>query len=169
MNSKTIIVLLEKNKKVFQSLFEDLPSEIYRWQPESGKWSLLEILCHLFDEECEDFRARVKSVLENPGKPFTPIKPQQWVHERKYMEENYSEKLEQFLEERETSVKWLKSLQNPNWQNTYQHPELGPMSAHLFLNNWLAHDYHHIRQINQNYYLYLKERVSTPLDYAGKW
>ena len=42
-------------------------------------------------------------------------------------------------------------------------------SAKQFLNNWLAHDYHHIRQINAIQYDFLKSSSGEALNYAGKW
>ncbi len=43
------------------------------------------------------------------------------------------------------------------------------MSAQLFLNNWLAHDLLHIRQILSIKFNYLKENTEEPLNYAGDW
>jgi hypothetical protein len=43
------------------------------------------------------------------------------------------------------------------------------MSARLFLHNWLAHDYLHIRQINRLKFAYLKAHSDISLDYAGAW
>ena len=74
-----------------------------------------------------------------------------------------------FLEERAQSVAWLRQLKDPAWGNTHQHPRLGELSAFFFLNNWLAHDYLHFRQITRLKHQYLKENSSNPLDYAGNW
>ena len=35
-----------------------------RWKPTPKDWSILEIACHLLDEEREDFRVRLRSTLE---------------------------------------------------------------------------------------------------------
>ena len=43
-------------------------------------------------------------VLETPDEPFTPIDPEGWVQEREYLKKDYSEKLEEFIEERESSL-----------------------------------------------------------------
>ena len=77
--------------------------------------------------------------------------------------------LERFLNEREESIQWLETLTNPPWDNAHLHPKLGPMSASLFLNNWLAHDYLHIRQITKLKYDRLKAISGENLDYAGNW
>jgi hypothetical protein len=169
MNSNDIIQQLDENRKSFKALLSDLSPKLVHWKPEEDKWSLLEIVCHLYDEEREDFRTRVRSVLTDPAKPLPKFDPIKWVKERNYKQENYDQKLRDFLVEREDSVTWLRSLSDPAWDNEYRHERLGPMSAELFLNNWLAHDYFHLRQIVKNKYLYLKEHVITSLDYAGDW
>ncbi len=160
---------LAKNKQVFNAMLGGLPSHMYLWRSKPEKWCLLEIICHLVDEECEDFRARVKHALKDPDTPFAPIDPVGWVKEREYLKQDYSEKLEKLMEERDRSVEWLRSMESPPWQNSTQHPELGPITAKQLLTNWLAHDFHHIRQINVLKYDYLNEHSKEDLGYAGKW
>ena len=169
MNHLEIAQELKRNQKVFKHLFHGLNREQYLWKPQPDKWCLLEILCHLHDEEREDFRARVQHVLQTPEQPLPPIDPQGWVASRKYMEHDYDEALNDFLAERDESVAYLESLQSPNWDSTLIHPKLGSMSASLFLNNWLAHDYLHFRQITAVKYMYLKASTKDALNYAGDW
>ena len=167
--TEKIIEQLEKNREVFTGLLSGKSSEARTWRPEPGKWNLTEIVCHLLDEERYDFRARVRHTLENRSVPPEPIDPEGWVTARNYAAQDYNPTLEAFLEERSKSVAWLKSLQNPDWENTYHHNTFGPMSARLFLTNWLAHDYLHIRQITRYHYQYLKEKTTIELRYAGTW
>jgi len=61
------------------------------------------------------------------------------------MQKDFNTTGQSFLSEQQHSVEWLKSLKNPNWEETVDHPEVGPRSAKMFLVNWLAHDYDHIR------------------------
>ena len=169
MDKKQIIEELSKNRKVFEFLLIDMKQEVAAWKPAPNQWSLLEVVCHLYDEEREDFRARVKHCLENPELPLPQIDPVNWVTSRKYIEQDFDEKLQAFLSEREASIKWLKSLENPKWENAHQHPKLGALSAGKFLSNWLAHDHIHIRQINRIKYQYLDKFTDESLDYAGDW
>jgi hypothetical protein len=108
-------------------------------------------------------------VLENPTGALPPIDPPGWVLERAYIKQNYADKLNKFLKEREESVEWLESLQTPKWDNAYQHPKFGAMTAKMFLCNWVAHDYLHIRQITKLKFDYLKQQTGEALDYAGNW
>ena len=169
MYPSEIISKLEFNKDVFKSLFHGLSKEELVWKPQPDKWCLLEILCHLYDEEREDFRARLKYTLEMPEQPMPKIDPQGWVAERKYMEKNFAEMLSDFIAERDQSVNWLKSLSTPQWKNIYRHPQAGELSAEMFLSNWLAHDYLHFRQITYTKYQYLISHFNTRYDYAGNW
>lgn len=107
--------------------------------------------------------------METPQNPLPPIDPVSWVKDREYLKQDYSKKIKDFVYEREQSVAWLYSLENPKWDNIYDHPILGKMSAHLFLSNWLAHDYLHIRQILRVKFNYLKNNSKEGLDYPGNW
>ncbi len=160
---------LSDNKHVFKELLLGIPEEMYLWKPNPEKWCLLEIVCHLYDEERDDFRARTKHILETPAKPLPPIDPEGWVTSRNYLQQNYAEKLNGFLYEREQSVHWLHTLSNPNWGNVYDHAIFGKITAKMFLANWLAHDYLHFRQITKLKYDYLKQLSNEDLDYAGEW
>ncbi|WP_299548641.1 DinB family protein [Seonamhaeicola sp.] len=169
MEPQEIISKLEKNQHVFSALLQGKSEDDYLWRPKPNKWNLLEIVCHLLDEEQLDFRARTKHTLENPSELPEPIDPEGWVKKHDYASKDYNKTLERFLEERTKSVAWLKTQINSRWDHAYEHPKLGPLSAKLFLNNWLAHDYLHIRQINRYHYEYFNSKSDTKLHYAGDW
>ncbi|MBK9270362.1 MAG: DinB family protein [Saprospiraceae bacterium] len=169
MQQKEYIAQLHQHKDVFKALLTDLPENLYTWKILPDKWNLLEILCHLHDEEREDFRARIKHILEHSENPMPSIDPQAWVQDRNYSLQNYSQVLNAFLQEREYSIEWLLSLNEPKWDQFYVHPKLGKMTASMMLCNWLAHDYLHIRQINKVKYEYLLQMSKEDLSYAGNW
>ena len=169
MQVKDIISGLEKNIVVFQALFDVDTPDLIGFKPTEDAWSVLEIVCHLLDEEREDFRARVKLALFSPGSKPAPISPTTWPMERKYEEQDFREMVHKFLQERESSVQWLKGLEAVDWNNQLDRLDLGNMSALNFLQNWLAHDYHHIRQLNAIKHAFLKATSADGLSYAGKW
>ena len=168
MNHQNIKEHLRVNIEVFKHLFQTVSDEQARWKPGEGKWSILEVINHLYDEEREDFRKRLEMVLNNPEEPWPPIDPEGWVAQRNYNDRNLKQSLQNFFNEREKSLLWLDSLGLPNWKATYHHPQLGPMSAELILANWLAHDLFHIRQVTDLHFAYLTEWVRpVALDYSG--
>ena len=169
MKHQKVIKELARNRNIFKELLMEVSKEAYLWKFSPQKWCLLEIVCHLFDEEQEDFRIRTKLVLQDPKLPLPMFDPTYWPKERAYLEQNYDQKVSDFLDERDHSINWLYSLKNPQWENAYQHPKFGAMSASLFLANWLAHDYLHIRQILTLKYKYLEQLSEETLNYAGSW
>jgi hypothetical protein len=164
-----IIQNLERNKTTFESLLSDLSKEEIFFKTSPDKWCLLEIICHLRDEEKEDFKVRFKKVLDSPSLPPPPIDPVGWVKARNYIGQNYETVLKDFLSERTASINWLKTLDDPKWDNAYNHPKLGRLTAKMFCTNWLAHDYLHIRQITRLKYDYLIKISGENLSYAGNW
>ena len=169
MDYNKITKELERNKDVFSKLLSGLPKAQYLWKANPEKWCLLEICCHLYDEEREDFRTRTKYVLETPDLPLPTFDPVKWVTDRAYIQQNFDMVLDNFLKEREKSVEWLRSLTNPKWENAFNHPKFEKMTAELFLTNWLAHDYLHMRQILNLKFDYLDQLTKEPLTYAGNW
>jgi len=160
---------LHKNKFVFQSLLEDVQPELVTWRPRPDKWCLLEIVCHLFDEEQFDFRFRAQWILEQPDTQPPPFNPIDWVTDHKYMEQNYEDMVKRFLSERDASIVWFKELKNPNWDYGYIHPKLGKVTAKHYIDNWLAHDYLHVRQIIKQKFDFLTNQTNENLEYAGIW
>jgi len=160
---------LQQNMRTITSLLTGKTEEEYRWKKNPDKWSLLEIICHLVDEEVEDFRYRLNHVLDNPEIAPPAIDPVGWVQSRKYQSQNYREKLSEFISEREKSIQWLQSLSNQNWEQGYQSDYFGHVNGYFFINNWLAHDYLHIRQITRVHYDYLQVMSPVKIEYAGTW
>ena len=168
MNHQQIITHLRVNGDVFKYLFKNLADEQARWKPGADRWSLLEVINHLYDEEREDFRKRLALVLSDPDAPWPAIDPEGWVLQRGYNERKLNESLDNFFRERSTSLTWLRELASPDWQAIHHHPKMGPMSAELLLANWHAHDLFHIRQVNDLHFAYLTQLVApVSLGYSG--
>ncbi len=170
MNYNYIIEKLEQNASTFKSLLENITDEQARWKPSQKKWSLLEVTNHLYDEEREDFRKRIKDIFDDPQKSWSPVDPEKWISEREYSKRDMNESLKNFLSERKKSVEWLNSLVSPDWKAIHNHIKLGEMSAEKLLANWLAHDYLHMRQISFLNWIYLSQQAAgIELNYAGDW
>src|SRR6185436_10878561 len=70
-------------------------------------WSILEVTCHLYDEEREDFREHLDFILHRQEEEWHPIAPQAWVTERKYNRQDFNKMKGKFFREREKSMAWL--------------------------------------------------------------
>ncbi|HUP52351.1 MAG TPA: DinB family protein [Longimicrobiales bacterium] len=161
---------LRANAEVLASLAAGVSDEQAGWKPRPDKWSILEVVNHLADEEVEDFRPRLDLTLHQPGKPWPPIDPQGWVTARGYDGRDLHESLERFLAARRGSLAWLEGVKDPDWSLAYEHPKAGPITAGDVLTSWVAHDHIHIRQLNRLHREYLAGVLSphSP-EYAGRW
>ena len=114
MDLEYFIGRLSTNREVFQGLVKGTSLEQSRWKPMPDKWSILEVINHLYDEEREDFRQRLNLVLANPEQDWLRIDPQDWVVSRGYNERDLEPSVSNFLAERERSLLWLRHLATPN-------------------------------------------------------
>lgn len=154
---------------VLEALVDKLDEETWRFKPDLQTWSIVEVVCHLRDEEIEDFRLRLRMTLEDPQKPWPPIDPPRAATERNYREADPQEALQVFLRERTVSLEWLRSLDSPNWEQAYHHPSIGVISASRLLGSWVAHDLLHLRQITKRLFECTQTAAEHSLDYAGEW
>lgn len=161
---------LETTGRAIQALVSDLSTADARWKPSFDRWSILEVVNHLVDEEVEDFRARLDVLLHRPEAEFVPIDPPGAVVARRYAERQLDESIGRFAAERERSLEWLGSLETPDLDRQRKDDWLGEMSGRQMLASWVAHDLHHVRQITRLRYERLSQQVAPiTLVYAGEW
>lgn len=170
MNPDLLIGRLAVFAPSLRLLLAELDPQDARWRPPDGGWSTLEIICHLADEEREDFRGRLEFVLGGGQGDWTPIDPEGWIESRGYNELDLNRSLERFCLERRHTVAWLKSLKRPDWTATVDHPKLGALSAGDLLASLAAHDALHMRQISSRFHsLALRDAPGFSVAYAGAW
>lgn len=171
MDYAAIVRRLEAFPPVLAGLVRMVDEGDARWKPPSGAWSILEIVCHLADEEVEDFRARLRTMLENPGASWPATDPEGWARDRNYNQQDLGQTLARFTRERTESVRWLRSLKDPDWQLTIVRPSRSVRAGDLLI-SWPAHDALHIRQIAKRMFE-LAAEVGRPegfdTEYAGRW
>jgi hypothetical protein len=169
MKKNNVIKEFSNNGKVFAELLATTNALEILYRPAPEKWNLLEIACHLLDEERLDFRARMKHVMDNPDREMEPIDPQGWVILHKYSERDFETVVNDFLHERNISLRWLDTITEEDLEKEMEHKVFGTVTVRHFLLNWLAHDYLHIRQIVALKYSFLKNITGADLRYAGDW
>lgn len=160
---------LAQGAETITSLVAGVSPEEARVRPAPEAWSLLEVVCHLHDEEREDFRPRLDLVLHRPGEAWARIDPAAWVAERQYNARDLARMLQAFLAERERSLAWLGTLAAPDWSREYQAP-FGPITAGDLLASWAAHDLLHTRQLLElRRARLLAHTAPHRTQYAGDW
>lgn len=161
--------LMAQQAEIIRQLTVGMTPEQARWRPDEDAWSLLEIINHLYDEECEDFRAHLDVVLNKPDEAWPYIRPLAWVTERRYNERDLETSVAQFLAERRASLAWLDSLGAPDWEATIPTPWNTDMRAGDIFAAWVVHDLWHIQHLTRIRRAYTIQQVA-PYDvrYAGE-
>jgi hypothetical protein len=170
MDANVLIERLEAGAAALAGATAGVADAEAGWRPEAGRWSLVEIACHLLDEEREDFRVRLDYTLHRAGDAWPAIDPVGWVQAHGYAEQALGATMEAFAVERRRSLAWLRGLSHPDWDATYHHPKFGSIRAGDLLASWCAHDVLHQRQIAQWHWRRLQEQAAPfGTGYAGQW
>lgn len=170
MDAARLITSLQAFPATLRAAVRELSSEAFRWKPSTGDWSVLEIICHLADEEVSDFRPRVLGTLEDPACQWEPIDPEGAAIKNRYLEQDPIEQLDRFCAERKKSIELLHGIDAPDWSRAYEHPSIGPLRAGDLLVSWAAHDMLHLRQITKRRFEQIREAGGEfTTKYAGSW
>jgi DinB superfamily len=137
---------LARTPDVLDGLLAGLDAAAWRARPAPREWAPVEIVCHLRDEEADDFGARVRVVVAG-GAEFVSIDPERWAVERRYLEDDGPRALTAFRECRTTTLAFLGSLATERLTGTVTHPRAGRLSGLDLLAAWVAHDRLHVSQL----------------------
>lgn len=169
MEFNTLIQELQNSTEMIRALLAGITQAEAQIKPNPESWSILEVICHLYDLEREDFREHLDFILHRQNEAYHAIDPQAWIIERKYNEQDFIETQEKFFIERKQSLEWLKGLSNSDWDITYT-SEYGSVTAGEMFSCWVAHDNLHLRQFVE----LRRARIEFitkpyPIEYAGDW
>jgi hypothetical protein len=169
MNFSTLYQELRNSTEMIHALLMGITEEDARVKPNPDSWSILEVVCHLYDVEREDFREHLDFILHRQNEEYHAIDPQAWVKDRRYNEQDFEVMQEKFFVERQKSLAWLKEISNSDWDITYS-SEYGSVSAGEMFSCWIAHDNLHLRQFVELRRMRI-ENITKPyeIEYAGDW
>lgn len=109
---------------ILGAMLADLDDALWGARPAPKEWSPVEIVCHLRDEEVEDFGARVRAIVEGAER-FARIDPEGWA----------------------ASLAYLAGVEPGRLARVIEHRHLGPMSGLDLLAAWVTHDRLHLAQL----------------------
>ncbi len=169
MDFETLYEDLASCPEIIRALVSNISDEDARLRPAPDSWSVVEVICHLYDEEREDFREHLDLILNRPHDEWKRINPGAWVTERNYNERSLAEMLVAFAAEREKSLEWLTNLTAPDWDTKFTTP-FRTMTAGDMFASWVAHDNLHMRQLIELRRARLVRNAEPRIvEYAGDW
>lgn len=147
------------------ALFERLPaaleglSEEELRRPETeGKWSILEVVCHLADTELAQ-GWRMRRILTEDNPTLEPMDQDAWASRLRYDARDLEETLDQLRALRLANLRLVERLDDAELERTAYHPERGSESLRTVIELVAGHDGVHLDQIRR-----IREAVSAAAD-----
>jgi hypothetical protein len=137
---------LARTPSVVTGLVDGLDETGWTARPVPGEWSAVEIVCHLRDEETEDFGARVRAVIAGETR-FARIDPEAWATERRYLDEPLAPVLADLRARRAATLDYLAGLDAGRLRQAVPLRGGGSLSGLDLVVAWVAHDRLHLTQL----------------------
>lgn len=158
---------LARLPRLLDLLLGDLDEATWRSRPAPDEWAPAEIVCHLRDEEVEDFTARVRVILDG-GARFARNDPERLAVERRYREADPREALAAFHARRAASLEWLATIVPGRLLASAERPGGARLSGLDLLAAWVTHDRLHLHQLAGTLARLWADRwAPLETDYAG--
>jgi uncharacterized damage-inducible protein DinB len=114
-----------------------------RSRPIPGKWSTLEVVCHLADTE-QLFAERMKRVIAEDRPPLLYAEPDLWVANLAYDARDAAEEVALIKTTRQQMARILRTQQAAAWQRIGIHNEAGEQTLEQLLRKAVDHLAHHL-------------------------
>jgi hypothetical protein len=119
----------------------------FRVPPGPGRWSALEVMCHVRDADADVFVPRLERALLEERPEVPDVDMTRWESERRYREAAPREALEAWRAARARLLARLAPLTPREWSRIVFHSLRGPYPLADMVRFWTDHDLSHRRQI----------------------
>jgi DinB family protein len=144
-NELPCLDLLEATPDILRGLMTGLSDEDARWKPAPDRFSVAEVLAHLSHSEGHCYRMRLDRFLSEERPEFEPDDAQMYLE--LYRNADPEDAFDQFEEQRETNVEYLRGLAIDTGERVALHKEFGEITLSQMLHEWTLHDLGHVRQV----------------------
>jgi len=129
-------------------LIEGLPLQQLTSRPSPEKWSIVEILAHLAEDEIAT-SWRYRQMVEHDGERLTGFDQNLWAELGKYVTWSADEAVELFRLLREANLRMLGGLSPEQLRRSGEHAERGRLTVEELARHMAAHDLNHLEQIER--------------------
>lgn len=137
--------LLAATPGIVRGLMSEVSDEDARWKPAADRFSIAEVLSHLWHSDVDCYRARLDRFLAEARPEFEPDDAQ--MHLDLYRNADPGEAFARFEAHRKDNVEMLRGLPVEAGRRTALHRTAGEITLAQMLHEWALHDLGHIRQI----------------------
>ncbi|HEY9139592.1 MAG TPA: DinB family protein [Bryobacteraceae bacterium] len=146
IEGEDVLRLQSEAPRTLASLIEGVPEQKLRHRPAPDKWSIVEILAHLAEDELSS-TWRYRQMIEHSGGTLLGFDQEKWARLGDYASWNASDALEMFRLLREANLRMLARLSPEEWECAGEHVERGKLSVRDLARHMAAHDVNHVKQI----------------------
>lgn len=120
-----------------------------RWgqAPAPGRWSALEVVCHLRDTDREVYVPRLERMLREESPLIADVDMRGWDTQRAYRAESVRAAHQAWSESRRGLLTRLAPLRPDEWARVGYHTLRGPYPLGEMVRYWAEHDLSHRRQV----------------------
>lgn len=146
---KRYLDILRGTSAKLKAATKGIPKAVLTWTPAPGKWSILEIVCHMRDMERDAYLVRYRRILDESNPSLPDTNGDRYSLERDYRAQRLSEALREWSQLRRECLKLLASAKRADWDRTGVHETAGPLSlSDLVKRQATLNDEPHLDQID---------------------
>lgn len=146
MESQDSLKLQSEAPARLARLIEGVPEAKLKERPQPGRWSAVEILAHLAEDELTS-SWRYRQMIEHDGETLLGFDQELWARLGNYQSWNARDALDMFRLLRDANVRMLRGLPAEEWNRSGNHAERGRLTVGELARHMAAHDVNHIKQI----------------------
>jgi len=140
------LIVQQETPDKLARLIHGIPVQQLSGRPEPGKWSIIEILAHMAEDELVS-SWRYRQMIEHDGEVLHGFDQDLWARLGNYGEWSASEALDLFRLLRNANLRMLRALSPEEWERSGNHMERGRITVRELARHMAAHDINHILQI----------------------
>ena len=148
VEGKDPIAMQREAPDTIARLIEGVPPAKLKQPPVSGKWSVLQIIAHLAEDELAS-SWRYRQVLEHDGPELIAFDQELWARLGDYSSWEPADALAMFRLLRQANLGMFARLTPQQWERCGTHTERGKVTMRELCRHMAAHDINHIEQIRR--------------------
>jgi uncharacterized damage-inducible protein DinB len=145
---KRYLEILRATPAKLKAALKGVPKAVLLFTPAPGKWSILEIVCHLRDMERDAYLARYQRILAEMEPLLPDVDGDAYSLENDYRSAKLSEALRDWTRLRRESLKLLSGVKRDQWDRAGVHSAAGRLTMADFVRRQaVGNDEAHLAQI----------------------
>jgi hypothetical protein len=148
LERRQYLEILRATPARLKAAIKGVPKAVLLWPPAPGKWSILEIVCHLRDMERDAYLARYRRILAEVEPPLPDVDGDLCSLLGDYRAQKPSLALREWLQLRRECLRLLAGVKGDQWDRAGVHAAAGRLTVSDFVRRQaIGNDEAHLGQI----------------------